>query len=75
MTGKTNKRKDFNEIAVAIGRIATGETVPEPAPKLTGRAKAGQLGGLKGGTARAKKLTAQERSEIAKKAARKRWGS
>jgi hypothetical protein len=75
MTAKTNKRKDFNEIAVEIGRIATGETVPEPTPKLTGRAKAGQLGGLKGGAARAKKLTAQERSEIAKKAAAKRWGS
>lgn len=33
----------------------------------------GRRGGLKGGPARAKKLTAQERSEIGKKAARARW--
>lgn len=34
----------------------------------------GRLGGLKGGKARAKKLSAEQRSEIAKKAARTRWG-
>ena len=34
----------------------------------------GRLGGLKGGKARAKKLTKKRRSEIAKKAAAKRWG-
>jgi len=34
----------------------------------------GRLGGLKGGAARAKKLTPEQRSEIAKKAAAKRWG-
>ena len=34
----------------------------------------GRLGGLKGGKARAKKLSAKKRSEIAKKAAKKRWG-
>lgn len=33
----------------------------------------GRLGGLKGGKARAKKLTAAERSEIARKAAKARW--
>ena len=33
----------------------------------------GRLGGLKGGKARAAKLTAEQRSEIAKKAAAKRW--
>lgn len=33
----------------------------------------GRLGGLKGGKARAEKLTAKRRSEIAKKAARTRW--
>jgi hypothetical protein len=36
-------------------------------------AKLGRKGGLKGGKARAEKLTAKERSEIAKKAARARW--
>ncbi len=33
----------------------------------------GRLGGQKGGKARAEKLTAEQRSEIAKKAARARW--
>jgi hypothetical protein len=34
----------------------------------------GRLGGLKGGKARAAKLSAAERKAIAKKAAAKRWG-
>ena len=33
----------------------------------------GRLGGLKGGKARAAKLTKEERSAIAKKAAQARW--
>jgi hypothetical protein len=33
----------------------------------------GRLGGLKGGPARANKLTAAQRQQIAKKAALKRW--
>lgn len=33
----------------------------------------GRLGGMKGGKARAKKLSAEQRSAIAKKAARARW--
>jgi len=33
----------------------------------------GRKGGLKGGKARAEKLTPDKRSEIAKKAAKKRW--
>jgi hypothetical protein len=33
----------------------------------------GRLGGLKGGPARARKLTKEQRSEIAKKAAEARW--
>jgi len=34
----------------------------------------GRLGGLKGGPARAKKLTHEQLSEIAQKAAQTRWG-
>ena len=64
-------KKDINQLAKFLVDQATGEA--EPTPELTGRAKAGQAGGLKGGEARAKKLTAKERSEIAKKAAAKRW--
>ena len=43
-------------------------------PKLS-KKYAGRLGGLKGGKARADKLTQEERKEIAKKAAEARWGS
>ena len=64
-------KKDLNQIAFAILQRATGEA---PAPVETARQKAGRLGGVKGGAERAKKLTAKERSEIAKKAAAKRWG-
>ena len=34
----------------------------------------GKLGGMKGGRARAAKLTPQERTEIAQRAAKARWG-
>jgi hypothetical protein len=37
--------------------------------------KRGQAGGLKGGKARAEKLSAEERSEIARRAAAARWGT
>jgi hypothetical protein len=40
--------------------------------KLT-KKYAGRLGGLKGGKARAEKLSPEERKAIAKKAAEKRW--
>ena len=59
------------QMAKAIVDEATDESEPEePNPK----AEAGRLGGLKGGKARAKKLSAKRRSEIAKKAAQARWG-
>ena len=52
------------------------EPVEEPAePEKNPAAVAlGRLGGKKGGPARAKKLSKKRRSEIAKKAARARWG-
>jgi hypothetical protein len=65
-------KKDLNQLAKAIVDQATGK-IP---PKIeTARAKAGRLGGVKGGAQRAKVLTSEQRSEIAKKAAAKRWGS
>ena len=58
--------------AVKIMRIATGEEPDdrEDAPALSPAAQLGKLGGA----ARAKSLTAEQRSEIAKKGAAKRWG-
>ncbi len=72
MTKRTNPRKDFTQVAFAVVQQATGEAGPEP--ELTGKKADSSKGGKKGGKARADKLTPEERSEIAKKAAAKRWG-
>ena len=74
---KTFKRpKDTNQRAKSIVDIATGEAEESIAP-VSGKNPAavalGKLGGLKGGKARAKVLSAKRRSEIAKKAAKARW--
>jgi hypothetical protein len=45
----------------------------KPIEKNAAAVALGRLGGLKGGKARAAKLTDTERREIASKAARKRW--
>lgn len=50
--------------------IAATEDKPEKNPAAVAL---GRLGGLKGGKARAKALSAKKRSEIARKAAEKRW--
>jgi hypothetical protein len=54
--------------------LALGDATPSPEPiKDAASVELGRLGGLKGGPARAKKLTAERRIEIAKKAAAARW--
>ena len=60
MTKRTNPRKDFTQVAFAVVQQATGEAEPEP--ELTGKKADSRKGGLKGGKARAKKLTDEERS-------------
>ena len=62
--------RDTNQLAKMIVDLTTGD---ETEPEMSPRAKAGQLGGLKGGKARAAKLTASERKAIAKRAAAVRW--
>jgi len=66
--------EDTNEIAFRVMQQATGE---QPAEELLEKNPAavalGRLGGLKGGKARAKKLSAKRRSEIARRAAKARW--
>jgi hypothetical protein len=66
---------DINVLAKKIVDQATKEPEePKPAKEKNPAAVAlGRLGGLKGGKARAEKLTAEQRKEIAKQAARKRW--
>ena len=58
--------------AVKVMKIATGEE-DEDFSADDGKDKAAQSLGRRGGKARAKKLTPEQRSEIAKKAAAKRW--
>lgn len=57
-------------LAVLVGRIATGEVEDTGADPAKAHHSAG---GKKGGAARAAALTPEQRSEIAKKAAAKRW--
>lgn len=68
-------RLDLNQLAKSIADQATDEEPkqPEEPEKNPAAVALGRLGGKKGGAARAKKLTAEERSEIAKKAALARW--
>jgi hypothetical protein len=60
--------KDVNIIASEIVDEVTQSSNKNPAAVALGR-----LGGLKGGKARANKLTPEQRAEIAKKAAEARW--
>lgn len=67
-------KKDFAQTAFDVVQQAIGEVVPEPVDaKKKAAQESGRRGGLKGGTVRATALTPQQRSEIAKKAALKRW--
>ena len=66
--------EDFAETAFRVFQNAIDETPPEPIPaKDPAAVSLGRRGGLKGGKARAAKLTAEERSAIAKRAASERW--
>ncbi len=67
--------RDANQLAKSIVDLSTGEA-EEPNPyegKDPAAVALGRKGGLKGGKARAAKLTKERRSEIAKKAAKARW--
>jgi len=64
--------KDVNQLAAGILAQVTEEAEAQPS-KNPAAVALGRMGGLKGGKARAESLTAKRRSEIAKKAAAKRW--
>jgi hypothetical protein len=81
--GKRSSKKrehDFSVTAFRVVQEATGQSEPEtkasPESSVDRHAAAvalGRLGGLKGGKARADKLTPEQRRESARKAARARW--
>lgn len=65
---KGQKRpRDANQLAKSIVKLATGQTEEKPI------LESARKGGLKGGKARAKALTPEQRSEIARLAAQARW--
>ena len=64
---KKKRPRDPNQLGKLVVDIATG-AAQDSAPPGPQRA-----GGLKGGPARANRLTAEERTEIAKLAAQARW--
>lgn len=76
MPERSSKRpRDVNELARHVVDEATGQAEPydpdvgkDPAAVALGR-----KGGLKGGKARAAKMTPEQRSEAARKAALARW--
>jgi hypothetical protein len=76
MPDRSRKRPtDVNARAKMIVDIATGQIEdPDPnAGKDPAAVSLGRRGGLKGGPARAAKMTTMERREAARKAARARW--
>ncbi len=78
MPERSRKRPvDLNSLAASIVADSTDEDKPEPPEDTRDPAAValGRKGGLKGGPARADKLTPKQRSEIARKAATARWTS
>ena len=89
MAKRSSKRQkkdhDFAVTAFRVVQEATGKgeppqaepATPEPEPDIGDKnphaVALGRLGGKKGGRARADKLTPEQRSEIARKAAAARW--
>ena len=66
MPKRSSKPRDLNRLASAIVQEATGQVPEEPPSDKNPHAVAlGRLGGQKGGKARAAKLTAEQRREIA----------
>jgi hypothetical protein len=72
--------RDPVQLGKLIGDILTGQVQDQAAPSKSNEGKdpaamaLGRKGGLKGGAARAAKMTPEQRAEIARKAAKARWG-
>jgi hypothetical protein len=68
--------RDMNQLAKRIVDLSVGEEIEEQPIEREKNPHAvalGRLGGQRGGKARAERLTATKRSEIARVAARSRW--
>jgi hypothetical protein len=75
MPERSRRPRDVNELAKRLVDEATGdaEAFDPDAGKDPAAVALGRKGGLKGGKARAAKLTPEERSEAARRAAAARW--
>lgn len=73
MAKKVKLPTDINQKAKTILDIVTGEFLEPEDTKNPAAVALGKLGGLKGGKARADKLTPDRRADIARKAAQSRW--
>jgi hypothetical protein len=75
MPDRSRKKRpaDANRRAFDIVRESTGEAPDPDEGKDPAAVALGRKGGLKGGRARAAKMTPEERSKAAKKAAEARW--
>jgi hypothetical protein len=75
MPSTPRPKLDLSQLGKRILDEATGDApkTKPPAQKNAAAVELGSLGGKKGGAARSAKLTAEQRSEIAKKAAAGRW--
>ena len=66
--------RDPNQLAKLIVDISTGEAEDAVSEeKKRPQTKRGRVGGLKGGKARAKRLSRKDRTEIARLGAAARW--
>lgn len=75
MLKRPRRPRDFAQRAKLIVDMATGQAPKDPEPQPdTPATAARRKGGRKGGRARAKTLSNRKRREIARKAARARWG-
>jgi len=75
MAERRKKRpRDPSQLAKLIGDIATGQQQDrEEDERNPAAVELGRRGGLRGGKARADKLTPERRRQIAQAAAKKRW--
>ena len=75
MPKRSSKQKDPSELARHVLDAVVPDAEPKPPVKEKNPAAValGRLGGLKGGKARAAKLTAAQRTAIAAQAAKARW--
>lgn len=74
---KPKRPRDVNELGVTICKLATGEIeeAEEEDTRDPAAVALGLRGASKGGKARASKLSPDERSAIAKRAAERRWAA